>query len=187
MTGLPLDISVSLGIYFSERNKSIFKDSFITFSAEPKLQTLKGSLTERINQLEKAEWDSNTNLISVFDLILNAAESNKLSNDDIPTMVLIISDMEFDACCSKTNFETIKAKFEASGYKLPSLVFWNVNGREGNIPINKNDKNVALVSGNSPVTIKSILSAKEITPMEVMLNTLNNKRYDCVEESLSDK
>lgn len=184
MTGLPLDISVSLGIYFSERNKSIFKDSFITFSAKPKLQQLKGSLTERILQLETAEWEMNTDLQAVFELILNTAKKNKLSNDDLPTMILIVSDMEFDACCSnRTNFEKIKSEFEASGYKLPSLIFWNVKGRESNVPVNKNDKNVALVSGSSPSTIKSILSAKEITPMEVMINTLNNKRYYCIEEN----
>lgn len=182
MSGLPMDISVSLGIYFSERNKSVFKDTFITFSEKPQLQTLKGSLTERIKQLENAYWEMNTNLIAVFDLILNTAVKNNLSNDDLPTMVLIISDMEFDAACrTNTNFEILRSKFEISGYKMPSLIFWNVNGREGNVPINKNDKNVALVSGASPSIIKNILSAKQITPMDIMLNTLNNKRYDCIE------
>ena len=123
-----------------------------------------------------------TNLVAVFELILNAAVTNKLSNDDLPTMIVIISDMEFDvACTDRTNFEFIKGIFEDAGYKMPSLVFWNVNGREGNVPVNTNDKNVALVSGSSPVTIKSILGAKEITPMEVMMSTLNHERYDCIQ------
>lgn len=182
MSGLPMDISVSLGIYFSERNKSVFKDAFITFSEKPRLQHLVGTLTQRIRQLESADWGTNTNLASVFDLILNAAITNKLLNDDLPTMLVIISDMEFDvACKNQTNFEFIKEQFESCGYKMPSLVFWNVNGRKGNVPVNTNDENVALVSGSSPVTIKSILGAKEITPMEVMMNTLNHERYDCIQ------
>jgi len=181
MQGLPIEISISLGLYFSERNNSFFKDSFITFSEKPKLETLKGSLTQRIRQLETADWGTNTNLIAVFDLILNAALSNRLSNEDLPTMLVIISDMEFDvACGNQTNFEVIQSKFDKAGYKTPSLIFWNINGRENNVPVNTKDQNVALVSGSSPVTIKSILSAKQITPMDVMMNTLNNKRYDCV-------
>lgn len=182
MSGTPMDISVSLGLYFSERNKSVFKDAFITFSEKPKLQHLKGNLTQRIQQLESADWGMSTNLASVFMLILNKAVENKLSNDDLPTMIVIISDMEFNmASKSQTNFEFIDKAFAKHEYKRPSLIFWNVNGRENNVPVNKNDKNVALVSGCSPVTIKSILSAREITPVEVMMTALNDKRYDCLE------
>ena len=182
MSGTPMDISVSLGLYFSERNKSVFKDAFITFSEKPKLQHLKGNLTQRIQQLENADWGMSTNLVAVFELILNAAVTNKLSNDDLPTMIVIISDMEFNmASKSQTNFEVIDKAFAKHEYTRPSLVFWNVNGRENNVPVNKNDKNVALVSGCSPVTIKSILSAREITPVEVMMTALNDKRYDCLD------
>ena len=182
MSGTPMDISVSLGLYFSERNKSVFKDAFITFSEKPKLQHLKGNLTQRIQQLESADWGMSTNLASVFMLILNKAVENKLSNDDLPTMIVIISDMEFNmASKSQTNFEFIDKAFAKHEYKRPSLIFWNVNGRENNVPVNKNDKNVALVSGCSPVTIKSILSAREITPVEVMMTALNDKRYDCLD------
>ena len=93
--------------------------------------------------------------------------------------------MEFNmASKSQTNFEFIDKAFAKHEYKRPSLIFWNVNGRENNVPVNKNDKNVALVSGCSPVTIKSILSAREITPVEVMMTALNDKRYSCLELEL---
>ncbi len=187
MSGTPMDISVSLGLYFSERNKSVFKDAFITFSETPKLQLLKGNLTQRIQQLESADWGMSTNLVAVFELILNAAVTNKLSNDDLPTMIVIISDMEFNmASKTQTNFEFIDKAFAKHEYTRPSLIFWNVNGRENNAPVNKNDKNVALVSGCSPVTIKSILSAREITPVEVMMTALNDKRYSCLELEVLD-
>ena len=51
-----MDVSISLGLYISERNTGSFKDAFVTFSAEPKLHILKGNLRDRFAQLQRAEW-----------------------------------------------------------------------------------------------------------------------------------
>lgn len=181
MTGTPMEISVSLGIYLSERNNSAFKDAFITFSETPSLEYLKGSLTQRMCQLGDADWGANTNLQGVFDLILNKAIESNVSEVDMPTSLIIISDMEFDMAISdsSSNFEEIKRKYEESGYKLPKIIFWNVNGRMGNVPVNINDKNVALISGASPSIVKSVLSG-EISPISSMMKTLLVERYDCL-------
>ncbi len=179
MTGLPMDISVSLGVYLSERNKSVFKDAFITFSESPRLQYLKGNVIERFSQLLRAEWGMSTNLQAVFDLILNKAVENRLSQSDLPETILIISDMEFNhACGNRTNFEVVQDKFEAAGYKMPKLAFWNVNGREGNVPVSADTKDVALISGASPVIVKNVLSGKDFTPKGIMLETLMSERYE---------
>lgn len=177
MSGLPMAISVSLGIYLSERNTSIFKDAFVTFSAKPKMQYLKGTLKNRMDQLIRADWDMNTDLNAVFDLILDRAVKEKLSSKDMPTSLLIISDMEFDACGNITNYENIENKYKQAGYKMPKIVFWNVKGRQGNVPVSAKCKNVALVSGASPSIMKSILSGKDFTPKGVMLQTLNDQMY----------
>ena len=178
MTGLPMDVSVSLGIYTSERNKSIFKDAFITFSGQPKMQYLKGSLYERIRQLQRAEWGMNTNLDAVYTLILNKAVENKISEDEMPTKILIISDMEFDACANLTALDMIRKKYENAGYKMPEIIFWNVNGRLGNIPANFKTNGVGLVSGFSPSILKSILAGKIDTPESLMLRTVMSDRYE---------
>lgn len=177
MTGMPMDVSVSLGIYLSERNNSSFKDAFITFSNSPKIQYLKGSLTERARQLENAEWSQNTNIEAVFDLILKTSMNANVNVNDVPTHILIISDMEFDQASSgSTNFKNIKLKYQAAGLEMPQLVFWNVNGRPNNVPVNTKDNGVALVSGFSPSIIKSLLSG-ELNPMSVMNKTLDSQRY----------
>jgi len=179
MCGLPMEISVSLGVYLSERNKSVFKDAFITFSEQPSLQYLKGNVIERFNQLSRAEWGMSTNLQAVFDLVLNKAKENNLSQSDLPETILIISDMEFnEACRYRTNFEVIQDKFEAAGYKMPKLAFWNVNGREGNVPVSADTKDVALVSGASPSIVKNVLAGKDFTPKGIMLETLLSERYE---------
>lgn len=180
MTGLPMDVSISLGVYISERNKSIFKDAFITFSANPKMQYLKGSLYERIRQLSQAEWGMNTNLEAVYKLILDKAVTNKLSENDMPTKILIISDMEFDSAtkCSDTALSMIQRKYSDAGYNMPTIIFWNVNGRIGNVPANFKTENVGLVSGFSPSILKSILQGSIDTPEGLMLRTINSERYE---------
>lgn len=179
MYGLPMEISISLGVYLSERNKSVFKDAFITFSQTPKLQYLKGNVVERFNQLRRAEWGMNTNLQAVFNLVLSKAKQNNLSQSDLPENILIISDMEFDSACgSRTNFEVIRDEFEAAGYKMPKLTFWNVNGREGNVPVSADTKDVALISGASPSIVKNVLAGKDFTPKGIMLETLLSERYE---------
>jgi hypothetical protein len=181
MTGMPMNVSVSLGVYISERNKSIFKDAFITFSASPSMQYLKGSLYERIRQLQSAEWGMNTNLEAVYRLILSKAVKNKISEDEMPTKILIISDMEFDQCArngSDSAMKMITRMYSEAGYKMPEIIFWNVNGRLGNVPANFKQKGVGLVSGFSPSILKSILAGKIDTPEGLMLRTIMSERYE---------
>lgn len=179
MWGLPLQISVALGLYISERNQGAFKDAFITFSGNPQLQYLKGNINERIRQLEDADWGNNTNLGGVFELILRKAIDTNASQEIMPKTVLIISDMEFDSCAKLTNYETIKRAYKVSGYECPNIVFWNVNGRTNNVPITTNDKGVALISGASPSIIKSVLSNR-INPLDIMNETLDKERYSVI-------
>lgn len=183
MCGDPLCVSVALGCYISERNKSIFKDGFITFSQYPKLQYLQGDdIISRFNQLNNADWGMNTDLESVFKLILNRALENNLAEDDMPTKLLIISDMQFDECSynNYTNFEYIKKLYSDSGYKIPGIIFWNVRGRAGDVPATMKDLDVALVSGYSPSILTSVLQAKVLRPIELMLATVNAERYSCI-------
>jgi hypothetical protein len=181
MTGMPMDISVSLGVYLSERNKSIFKDAFITFSTRPVMQYLKGNVVERFHQLEKAQWNMTTNLQAAFALILGAATKNNLAPEDLPSTVIIISDMEFNACVNGgNNMDGIRHQYKAAGYTLPNVTFWNVNGRVGNVPAQASDKGVALVSGASPAIVKSVLSGADFSPRGIMLQALTAERYSAI-------
>ncbi len=181
MWGLPMDISVSLGLYISERNEGIFKDAFMTFNTHPKMEYLRGSVTERMRQLEGAEWGGSTNLQAVFELLLSRAVQHKVPVEHMPTQILIISDMEFNfACRGQTNLEAIRAKYIAAGYEIPKIVFWNVNGRQGNVPAAADEKDIALISGASPAIIKSVLAGEDFTPRGVMVQTLSADRYACV-------
>jgi hypothetical protein len=111
-----------------------------------------------------------------------------MSQEDMPKNVLIISDMEFNSAVgwhrpSETLFTTIAKKYAAHGYKLPRLVFWNVNSRTGTIPVRENDLGVALVSGFSPNVVNMVMSNK-LDPYECLLETINAERYNPIEETI---
>lgn len=178
MRGLPMDVSISLAIYCSERSDGLFKDNFITFTEQPQLQQLKGNFSQKVRQLENAAWGRNTNLQAVFDLVLGAAITHRVPAEEMPSTIMIISDVEFDIACednNQSNFAVVKAKYANAGYQLPKLVFWNVNGRENNCPIKQHETGTVLVSGCSPSILKSVFDGS--TPYEVMVNTLMVERY----------
>lgn len=184
MAGLPMAVSISLAIYFAERNKGIFKDHFITFSSDPVVQQISGkTIFDKVRYLSQAKWTQSTNLIKVFINILMAAKQNNSPIEEMPAKVYIISDMEFDQACGNitlTNFETIKIMYEQSGYKMPVLVFWNVDSRNNQTPVKYNDQGVYMVSGCSPVIFKQAVEG--VTPYDYMLSILNQERYKIIEE-----
>ena len=74
----------------------------------PKLQDIVGStIGKRINNLSRADWNMNTDLIAVFETVLNAAKKNSVAAEDMPQKLIIVSDMQFDTACrsnKRTNF-----------------------------------------------------------------------------------
>lgn len=178
-TPQPYDVSTSLAIYLSEKSKGVFKDVFITFSEKPQIQKLSGDLYDKVNQFREINA-SNTNLESVFDLILNTATQNKLNQSDLPNYVCILSDFQFDRACTNSNhtaFEMIKEKYRVSGYEMPMLIFWNLNASGNSTPVTFNQDGVALVSGFSPSIMKSVLSGK-MNPIDMMMDAINKPIYE---------
>ena len=159
-----LDVFYALAIYFAERSSGQFKDKYITFSSSPQLVDLSGAknLHERLRITRSHQDCSNTNIEAVFRLILTTAVKNHMAQEEMPQNILIISDMEFDGATTgrvdRRLFDEIAAHFEAAGYKLPRLVFWNVNSRTGTIPVKQNDLSVALISGFSVNVVNMVMS-----------------------------
>jgi hypothetical protein len=176
-----MDVAISLGLYLSERSAGAFKDMFVTFSENPALQKLTGtSLAERCNQLSRADWGMTTNLEKVFSTLLKFATTYKVPADQMPTHLLIMSDMQFNSCVRNHNatlMENIRKQYEAAGYAQPAVIFWQLNATPGKNPVQLTEANTALVSGFSPSLIGSILNAKAVTPMDIMIDTISKDRY----------
>ena len=185
MTGTPMEAAVSLGAYIAEKAHGPFANHFITFSARPELVEFNGvDITDKLNRCASADWGMNTNLEAVFDMLLNVALANNTPQEDMPTRLYIFSDMEFDAALQdwgrwNTSFnpdtlvEGIAKKWAAHGYKMPDIVFWNLDARQDNIPAI--GEGFSYVSGFSPVMIEQVLSGK--TGLDLVMEKLNSERY----------
>lgn len=177
---LPAAVALSLGLYFAERAKGPYRNHFIEFSAHPELIEIKGeTFADRLRYIASFNEVANTNIESVFQLILDTAIRNHLPQSDLPDKLYIISDMEFDSCVGNaalSNFENAKRKFAMAGYQLPKLVFWNVASRNRQQPVREDDRGVALVSGCSPRIFSMVMDGM-LSPYEFMLSVVDTERY----------
>jgi hypothetical protein len=196
MNGKPLEVAVSLGLFLSELHpESSFYRKFITFSCNPQLQKVKGdTLFERVQSLGKAEWEMNTNLQKVFELLLDSS-----TKEDHPDVLLILSDMQFDVACqgknkcfqwsesdeeyidrSSTNLDEIERKYREKGIPRPRLIFWNLRANTIDFPATTDISDCGLVSGYSPSLLDSLLEEGDISPMCLYRKTIDHPRYDLV-------
>ena len=185
-----MDVAISLGLYISERNEGPLKDAFITFSENPKLQYLKGSLSDRYRQLARADWGMSTNLEATFKMLLVKAVSSKLEEVDMPSMVLILSDMEFNSATGGGYYNSsawnptaqtmIEKMYSDAGYNMPKVVYWNINSKSNNNPVQFDKQGTALVSGFNVNILTSLLAGDDLTPYAMMMKIINGVRYEPV-------
>ena len=115
-----------------------------------------------------------TRIDKALNLILETARFFNLKNDQIPTMLLIVSDMQFHHGGSSTNETEIEAclkEWDKFGYTRPKIVYWNLSGYEGQ-QATIGSKDIALVSGFSPSVLKAILSGEDFTPIGIMFKAI---------------
>lgn len=195
MNGVPMEAAVSMSAYIAERGKGPFKDHFITFSSNPALVKFEGVDTfDKFQRARRADWGMSTNVEAAMDLLLKTALKNNVPASDMPSVLYIFSDMEFNHCmtcgpivydrwgrCNNvsnpdTLFETIAKKWAAYGYELPRVIFWNLDARHENIPALGG--RFSYVSGFSMNMVETILSGKD--GYDLMMEKLNNPRYEAV-------
>lgn len=184
-----LHVSNALGVYFAERMGGAYHNRFITFSNTPRYVDLSScrTLKEKLELAFSNNDCTNTNIEATFRLILETAVRNRLSQEELPATILIISDMEFDQAMWGKNTDTlfgiIKKRFAVHGYKMPKLVFWNVNSRTNVIPVRENKLGVGLVSGFS-VNICNMVLSNELDPFACLKKVLEGERYRKIEECI---
>lgn len=182
----PIDVAIALGMYCGEKcgKNSPWHGNYITFSSNARLVPIQGvDFVDKVRRIQAANLCQNTNIESVFDLILRLAVENHVSQNDMPKNIVIISDQEFDEARGyrASPFETVMEKcmrnWKEAGYTLPRLVFWNVNANNNNIPM-RDGENITFVSGCSSVLFKSIMTGK--TNLDLVLDKLNSERYSLI-------
>jgi hypothetical protein len=177
-----MQVAIGLGLYLSERGVGAFKDVFMTFSRNPQMYKLEGTLEQRLTALRRSPVGYNTDIARAFENLLGVATNNNIPVEEMPTMIVILSDMEFDNSQVSGNdvkaFDFVRQKYAETQYEMPKLVFWNLNARPGNSPVSFDQTGTCMVSGFSPAIMKGVLGGEDMSPEAVMNKTIMVPRYD---------
>ena len=188
----PINVAISLGLYCAERAQGPFAGHYVSFSSRPQLIETKGvDFVDKVRRIYRTNLCENTNIEATFDMLLNTAIQNHCTQDELPENILVISDMEFDVGSGhgygygrsswnpKTLMEGIREKWALHGYRMPHLIYWNVDARQNNIPEDIGVGNISYVSGMSPSIFEQIMSGK--TGYDLMMEKLNSERYAVIQ------
>ena len=184
MEGTPKDVCIALGILISELAENAFANRILTFETDPKWVDLSDckNLMEKVKSLKKSSSGLSTDIDKAFDRILDVIMKNKLSEKDIPDLI-IFSDMQFDEANKNNNKNNknkdvlqkrLEEKFakvgnEISGkpYKVPRIIYWNLRPNTTGFPVESSTLNTQLLSGYSPSLVKLILNGEPLEKEEV--------------------
>ncbi|KAI8526784.1 hypothetical protein RHMOL_Rhmol12G0023100 [Rhododendron molle] len=158
MGGIPMEVSVALGVLVSELSEEPWKGKLITFSHNPTLQMVLGDdLRSKTDFVKRMEWGMNTDFQKVFDLILEVAVNGKLTEEQMIKRVFVFSDMEFDKA---------------------STTPWETDYQAIATPVLGNQKGVALVSGFSKNLLTVFLEESGVlNPDAVMEAAISGEEY----------
>lgn len=179
----PLNVAISLGLYCAERANGPFANHYVSFSRTPRLIETNGvDFCDKVYRIYRTNLCENTNIEATFDMLLQTALNNGCGQDELPQNIIVISDMEFDQGTAymnrnnaKTLMENIREKWARHGYRMPHLIYWNVDARQNNIPEDMGCGLISYVSGMSPSIFEQILSGK--TGYDLMMEKLDSERY----------
>ncbi len=118
------DVAYAMGAYLAGQNTSAFRGLCLTFSNRPCWIDIKDRTIKEAKEIfHRYSEVANTNLIASFELILAHAQEHQVPAVDMPAIIFIFSDMEFDSCVEGgTNFGAIRRRYQAAGYDLPKLI-----------------------------------------------------------------
>jgi hypothetical protein len=165
MSGSPMVNAITLGFFTSilidndlNESESEYANMFLTFNSNPELGKLErgASLHDKIKSLKDNgwmnRWGGNTNIQSAFQMILDIAVRHNVSNENMPEILAIFSDMQFDQgdkAWSETSYEMMNRMFTEKGYEIPHIIFWNLKANTNGYQVSANKPNTTMLSGYS--------------------------------------
>jgi hypothetical protein len=183
----PITVALAMTLYLAERNKGDLKNLFMTFSSSPNIRHIQGdTLLEKLQSISQSAWGLGTNLELAFSKLLDICTSNNLSSEDMPEAVVVVSDMQINQCttCEVDGdgkllfYDRMSKRYANAGYKMPHLVFWNVNASSPSFIVKGGQAGASLVSGYSTNIFKQVIDSIGSSPMELMMKVIGSPRYE---------
>ena len=182
MMGIPIQVSIALGLLIAELNTGPFKNTVMTFDSTPTLLKFTTTgLVNRIREIRHLAQGTSTDFQAAYNLIIkHFIEFGKFSD----VTLVVLTDMGFDQACGAGqssyytgNFNTYAVKTKAveshiqiarrafvmqselingdgQGCKPPQMVIWNLRGEYSDFQATADEDGVMNMSGWSPSILK---------------------------------
>lgn len=187
MKGDPMTAALGLTLLTMEQTMPPWNEICITFHTSPSLFHIdpKMSLLQKVTSLRSMPWGGTTNFQATLRLILNLGIENKLPKEDMPKILFVFTDMEFNQAflgSQETNIEVAKREFGEHGYELPALVFWNLRADTSrtSTPVQKNENGAILLSGFSGQLLSFVMNQKNLvdcSPWNFVKTIIDHNKY----------
>ena len=201
---MPLDVCMSLGIYFSELNTGAFHNVVASFDNTSRLMTLSGEFCDKLRYLKRnCRGMGSTNFQSLIDLIVDTRENHpEMPLEDFPQTLLVVSDMQFNPSGYRWDNSRATADMEASNYEAAKaklsrvfpkefvenfkIVWWYCSNRDtSDFPSTMEHGGTYMISGYDGAVISFLLggetkvdeNGKTVQPSmeEIVANALNQE------------
>jgi hypothetical protein len=211
MAGVPMEVSIALGILVSELNHHAFRDHVLTFHTDPTWVSFKqgAPLVDKVAKLRQAPWDGNTNFQKAMDMILRRLVEHRVPVGEEPDDIIVFTDMGWDAASNhgvyhnkkddgwETHLEMLHRNFKeagekvwgaGNGWKVPRIIVWNLRDAYKDFHAKATTEGVVMLSGWSPAVLKAITGPEGVkvqTPLAGLRAQLDDPRYNPVRAAIT--
>jgi hypothetical protein len=210
----PIHVSKGLGLLCAECTSPAFSDRILTFDSTPTWHNVSrySGLKDRIHSFRNVSQGMSTNFQAAMDLVLTRLVEARVPVGEEPDIILVITDMGWDQANTnydssyygesntpsggkfETHIDRIKREFKAAGgWKVPTIVIWNVSGKFQEYHHQSDTEGVCVISGWSPAILKYIVNGEDIvekmksmTPYKMMRQILDDPRYDPIRDAVNN-
>jgi hypothetical protein len=189
----PYWVSMALGILGSQLCSGAFRGRLMTFDSEPAWHLFPegGDLFACMDTLHDSGIGVglSTNFEAAMRLVLETLRSDSVPAGEEPENLLVLTDMGWDMASSgiwETHVERLRAEFAAGGWRMPTIVVWNLAAQySGDYHATADVPGVAMLSGWSAAQFSVIQrEIRQLTALEVLRMELDDSRYDAVRRAL---
>ena len=210
MNGSPMINAITFGLFTSiimdnplNQEEFCFANRFMSFAAVPNLvklprfsvldNTKPATLKEKVNIMNEwrqgGRWGGSTNIHKAIDLLLEIAVTHNVPQNDMPKILAIFSDMQFDQGDSRwndTSYDNICDKFKNAGYTVPHVLFWNLRANTVGFQVKADTPNSSMLSGYSARMLDLFLSA-DIETLQTEFSNIKENNNDETEQKVIEQ
>jgi hypothetical protein len=188
MAGIPMEVSMALGILIAECNTGVFANQILTFDTTPTLHTLTGDssayLYQRVTEVRNLCQGLSTDFQAAYNLVLKTLKDRLVQPGDEPKDLIVLTDMGWDQASTfgnndkycdavktkpeETHIQIARRAFqlegdklfgEGNGWKPPRIIIWNLRPTIQEFHCQALETGVIQVAGWSP-SLLQLLTTK---------------------------